>query len=293
MRYIILTLLIFLTTLKINSQTENLRDDINKIISESGTRTGVSLYSFTTGDTLSIRGDEFFPMQSVFKFHIALAILNMADRKELKLSDEIFIDKSDLHENTWSPMRDKNPDGNFNISIAKLLEYSVSLSDNNACDILIRIAGGTEKIQEYFDGIKLENFYIVASEYEMHKEWEIQFRNKTTPKASTEIIKKIYTDNLFSKESFDFLYKIMTESQTGQKRIKEKLPVGTIIAHKTGTSGKSAEGLIVAVNDIAFISLTNGQKYILSVYVSDSKLDYPENEKIISDISKAVFEYYK
>lgn len=274
------------------SQTDKLRNEITEYLIGKDLKAGISFYSFTNGDTLSINGDDFFPMQSVFKFHIGLAILNKADKGELNIEDKILIKKEDLKENTWSPIREINPEGNFSLTIAELLSYSVSESDNNACDILIEIAGGTEQIQKYFDDIGLKDFYIVATEYEMHRDWETQFRNKTTPKSSTEIIKKIYSDNLFSKKSFDFLYKIMTETKTGQKRIKEQLPEGSIIGHKTGTSGKN-DGIIAAVNDIAFISLPNGFKYILSIYLTDSKLDYPEAEKVMSDISKIVSDFYK
>ncbi len=46
-------------------------------------------------------------MQSVFKFHIALAVLDLVDQGKLSLDQKVFIKKSELLPNTWSPIRKK------------------------------------------------------------------------------------------------------------------------------------------------------------------------------------------
>ena len=47
--------------------------------------------------------------------------------------------------NTWSPLREKYGQGNVSVSLAEILSYTVSLSDNNCCDILFRLVGGPSK----------------------------------------------------------------------------------------------------------------------------------------------------
>ncbi|MDO5615638.1 MAG: hypothetical protein Q4G16_05575 [Cruoricaptor ignavus] len=46
-----------------------------------------------------------------------------------------------------------------------------------------------------------------------------------------------------------------------------------------------------ATNDIAVVTLPNGKHYAISVFVSDSKENHQTNEKIISDISKIVWDF--
>jgi beta-lactamase class A len=84
----------------------------------------------------------------------------------------------------------------------------------------------------------------------------------------------------------------MCETSTGKERIKGQLPTGTLVAHKTGTSGTNAQGITAAINDIGIVTLPNGNHFVISVYVSNSKENTQTNEKIISDISKLVWDYF-
>ena len=44
-------------------------------------------------------------MQSVFKYHLALAVLNLVDKGSLSLTDKITITKKDLDNNLYNPIR--------------------------------------------------------------------------------------------------------------------------------------------------------------------------------------------
>jgi beta-lactamase class A/beta-lactamase class A VEB len=85
----------------------------------------------------------------------------------------------------------------------------------------------------------------------------------------------------------------MKATSTGPMRLKGELPENIIVAHKTGTSGENELGKIAAVNDIGIIFLPNGNYYFISIFVSDSMHSYEENEKIISEISKVVYDYFE
>jgi len=126
----------------------------------------------------------------------------------------------------------------------------------------------------------------------MHKDWNAQFSNWTTPKAATDLLVAFYTKNILSKSSFDFLLKTMIETSTGKNRIKGQLPEATIVAHKTGSSGTNDEGITAAANDIGIITLPNGKHLALSVFVTNSKENDESNEKIISDIAKVTWDYF-
>ncbi|MEO9020763.1 MAG: serine hydrolase [Ginsengibacter sp.] len=122
-----------------------LQQKIQQLISAKSTTVGISIIGNNENDTLSINGDEHFPLQSVFKFHIALAVLHEVDEDKLLLYQKVPVKISDLLPDTWSPLREKYPNGNIKISLAEVLKYTVSQSDNNGCDILLRLIGGTKK----------------------------------------------------------------------------------------------------------------------------------------------------
>lgn len=294
-----MTRVLFLTTLffsffcnAVNAQIKSLEQQIEKVTSTKKATVGVAIYSFERNESLSLNHQKHFPLQSVFKFHIALAVLNEIDKGKLTLNQKIFIKKSDLLPDTWSPIRKKYPEGNVSIPLAEILQYTVAQSDNNGCDILLRLIGGPKVVNDYIHGIGVKDVAIQVSENEMHAEWNIQFKNWTTPTASVELLRKFYKRQILSKKSYDFLWKTMIETQTGEKRLKGQLPKGTLVAHKTGTSDTNDEGVTAAINDIGIVTLPNGKHFAISVFVSDSKENTETNERIISDIAKLAWDYF-
>jgi len=58
------------------------------------------------------------------------------------------------------------------------------------------------------------------------------------------------------------------------------LPRGTTVAHKTNWSGTNKEtGITAAVNNIGIVFLANGEYFIISVFVSESKENFDTNKK--------------
>ena len=57
--------------------------------------------------------------------------------------------------------------GRFEISISELLAYTVSQSDNNGCDILLKEIGGTKKVNNYIHDLGVKVIAIKLTE-EMH-----------------------------------------------------------------------------------------------------------------------------
>ena len=230
------------------------------------------------------------PMLSVFKYHIGLTALNLVDQEKLKLNQKFLIKKADLLENTYSPLRKEKPEGNFEMTLDELIYYTVSLSDNNTTDILLKIIGGTKTVQNFMDLKKVKYFQIKYNEQEMHRGWEFLYPNYTSTKSLSNLYKEFYNRKILSKKSTDYLYRILLKTTTGQNKLAEQLPKNSV-AHKTGSSGKDEKGLTVAENDSGIISLKNGKHYAITVFVSDSMESEETNCKIISDISKTVFDF--
>src|SRR5690242_13093078 len=93
------------------AQPDSLRVQIERFITGKRAEIGVGVYHFETWERFSIGESRHYPMQSVFKFHLALAILHDVDTKRFSLEQIVRFSKKDLDEDTWSPMRDSFPRG--------------------------------------------------------------------------------------------------------------------------------------------------------------------------------------
>ena len=202
-----------------------------------------------------------------------------------------FIKKEDLHEDTWSPIRDEYPNGNIYLTLDQLLRYTVSHSDNNGCDILLKLIGGTKIVQKFINKQGIRDFVIKVNEQEMQT-WENLYINTTTPLATTELLDKFYKGQILKKETTNYLYQIMVECSRGNTWMKAGLPEGTELAHRTGISGTNDDNLRVAMNDIGIVKLANGNHLIISVYLKNITETKENTEKIIADITKATWRYY-
>lgn len=271
--------------------TDFLRQDIEKIISTKKADVGVSIAGIEEKDTLNIHGDRHRPMQSVFKFHIVVVVLNEVDKGNLSLAQKIIVRKADLLPDTWSPMRDKYPNGT-ELTLAEIIRFTICESDNSGCDILLRLVRGPQTVDGYFKKNNWKDISIQANEEEMHKDWNVQFTNWTTTNSANDVLRAFYSKRLLSPKSTEFLWKTMLATTTGKNRIKGQLPENTPVAHKTGSSGTNDKGISAAVNDIGIVTLENGKHFIISIFVTNSSENEETNDKIISDISRLTWDYF-
>ena len=271
------------------SQNEVLRNKIQKIIQGKDATVGVALI-VDGKDTLTINNNFRYPTQSVYKFHLALAVLDYLNKNNLTLDHQVYVKKSDLLPNTHSPLRDDYPQGEMYLSVADIIRYTVSKSDNNGCDIQFRLVGGTAEVDKYIRGLGLSEFAIAATEEEMHGPWDVQYTNWSTPYTAAQALEIFRTQDILPQPFHDFLWDALVGTTTGGNKIKALLPEGTLVAHKTGSSYRNAEGLNAAENDIAIIQLPDGRYYSLVVFVADSMESTDVNCGIIAQISKAVYD---
>ena len=289
----LLFLVIFLQFLSMLSfaQLLTLRTKIEAIIKDKKATVGVSILNLENGDALTLNNSHHFPMQSVFKFHLALAVLNQIDKGKLSLNQPIFVKKSDLLPNLWSPMRERYPEGNVTLPLSEILQFTVSQSDNSGCDLLFKLIGGTKKVNQYIHSLGIKDVAIKNPEVEIQADWSVQYKNWTTPSAATRLLETFYKKDILSKTNYDFLWKTMVETSTGPNKIKGQLPKAVIVAHKTGYSGKNKDGLVGATNDIGIVIVPDGKKIAIALFVSNSMEDEKTNDSIMAEITKVVWDY--
>ena len=267
-----------------------LQDEFKKIASDAKGKVGVTIMLLETGESADFHGGDRFPMHSVYKLPIAMAVLRRVDKGELKLDQAVKVEKSDfVRQGMYSPLRDKNPDG-AQVTLAELLRYAVAESDGSASDVLLNLAGGPQAVMAFLNDIKVADINVVNSEKEIGRDWQTQYDNWATPKGAIELFSALQARRGLSAESQAIVLKLMIESTPGAKRLKGQLPPGTVVAHKTGTGGMR-DGITSATNDIGIITLPNGRHLAVAVFISDSSADDATREAVIARVAKAAWDW--
>ncbi len=267
-------------------RTNELRDRIEQISQAARGRVGVTATVLETGESVTLNGNQQFPMQSVYKFPIAMAVLAQVDRGKLKLDQKIRVEASEVLQG--SRILDEKSQG-MEFSLAELLKYMVSESDNTASDLLLKQVGEPRIVTEYLRGLGVNDIVVANTEKELGQDTAVQYRNYATPDAAVVLLRVFHEGKGLSKSSQALLLQLMTETTTGPKRIKGLLPDGTVVAHKTGTSS-TVNGVTAATNDVGLVTLPNGRHMAIAVFVSDSGANNAIREEVIAKVAKAAWD---
>lgn len=240
-----------------------------------------------------LNNNEHYPLMSVFKFHVAVAVLNKMAERQVSLQDSLAIRPEEIRADTYSPLREKVPRGKqFKLPFYTLLYYSIALSDNNACDILIRYVGGIANIRKFMWKLGLKGFQLTETEASMHSDLSNCYKNWSTPLAMMQCLKRVYEGTVLRGEYKQFLFDTMLNTTTGTDKIKAGLPVGTPFAHKTGSSDRLPSGVMIGDNDVGIVFLPGGKHYYIVIFLKNSEISLVENRHFMADISRIVYSYF-
>lgn len=288
--YIIVVVAMSLSTLPAHADATALKHQLQSAISQYDATVGIAIIT-DGGDTITINNDTHYPLMSVMKLHQAVYVAHYMDRHDMDVNHMVTIEKEDLKTGTYSPLRDRYPEGGISVTIGQLLEYTLQLSDNNACDILFALTGGPAATDNYMRSIGLSAFAISATEDDMHRNPASCHDNYTTPIEAARLIDMLYRGQLPPSRNLQFVEQTLLNCHTGLQRIPRALSEGDTIAHKTGTSDQDANGRWTAINDLAHISTSDGHSYSIAVFVKDSGESFETTERIIAQVAQIVSSY--
>ncbi len=164
---------------------------------------------------------------------------------------------------------------------------TVSLSDNTAADILLRLAGGPKIVGDYIASLGVTGFHLRDDERALHREHSLQYRNWFEPRGAVQLLRILADRSPLTEEHTVLLLQWMSAS-SGQ--LGADLPDGTGVAHKTEHSDVE-NGVAAATNDIGVITLPDGRQLAIAVFVTNSTADETTRFKVIAQITRAVYDY--
>jgi beta-lactamase class A len=295
-----------------------------KIAAQTDGTVGAAALHLTTGVFVRLNGGERFPLASVCKLPIAMNILAMVDEGRLRLSDVIEIPRQDVWPGVsviadrWSSVK--------RFKLDEVLALMVAKSDNTAVETLWRIGGSADAMANRFRQWRIDGIRLDRSERECilnsvgitripkWEDWTPTLpaelvskmpantrrvamrafvsdpRDTATPEATVELLRRTFRGELLSPSSTARLIQIMESTTTGAARLKGLLPAGTVVAHKTGTTG-TEQGLNGGTNDVGVITLPGASgRFAIAVYVKGSTRPAEVREKVIARIARAAFD---
>lgn len=307
--------------LPVDSSLTRLEREIARLAKGAGGVVGINVIHLESNRQVSLNGRERFPMASAFKVPIAVQLLSRVDKGEVRLDQMIQIQPSDLHPGSGT-LTDLFSQQGLALSVRNLLELMMLISDNSATDVCLRLAGGPEAVTARMRAAGINGIDVNRSTVRLIADWvgiaqlppesewsPTLFRNLSntvkpeemkaaaakfdsdprdtaTPEAMSALLERIYRKDLLKPESAELLLDIMRRCRTGEARLKGMLPLGTTVAHKTGTIGGTT-------NDVGIITLPDDAGHVvITVFVKSSEKEVPARERIIADVARAVHDFF-
>lgn len=259
---------------------------------------GIALQDLQSGDVLGLNLDTLFPMASTYKVAVAGKILSESDAGALSLDERLT--------------RFGTPQ-----SVASLLDLMLTHSDNEATDLLVARAGGPAAVNAWLQSIGIRGQRVDSNTADLlarAKEMRLaageesladialsardrdaldlpniafaqDLRDSSTPRAMNALLSAIHHGKALKPASTALLLDIMAHCHTGKKRLPALLPVGTPIAHKTGT----LNGL---GNDAGIITLPDGRSFAISVFVMKDRRGHASRDQIMAQAARAAYSYF-
>jgi beta-lactamase class A len=281
---------------------------------------GIAVASIDDGWIAPYQADRIFPQQSVSKLWVATAILDRVDQGDMKLSDTITLTPADLtifHQ----PVRKYIMAGSYRATIAELMRYAITQSDNTANDALYRRAGGQQGVGGTIARKTLGQIAIGPGEKILQTEmaglqwdpafsygrtfWQVRARvpaatrskalarylanppDGATPEALALGLARLSRGELLSAGSTAFLLDLMNQSKTGPDRLRGGLSDGWSMAHKTGT-GQVMGAVATAYNDVGILQSPSGRRYALVVMIGSTVQPVKARQELMKSITRAV-----
>ena len=267
----------------------SLERDIHALMRDKKALAGVALLT-EDGLCAGVHMEAPFPLLSVIKFPLAVAVLEKAQQDGMPLTARIPVRAEQLHTGTHSPLRDEYGRRDVKLTLKELLRATVTFSDNNGCDILMEYVGGPAAVEACARRLGADSVFIGHNEDWMHLNIYNQYANWSTPRSMARMLLGFFNSPDIPQEHKDFMAGIMAGTPALPGKILEGLPQGMTAGHKTGSSDRNADGMKTADNDAGLVILPDGRKYYIAAFVMDSYETDEDNANIIARISRMVYD---
>jgi beta-lactamase class A len=301
-----------LRTLQRNAESE-----LTRIGAYAKGEVGVAALHLGNGMALAVGADAMYPPCSAVKMPLAIALLDKVDRGELRLTDMVEVRQAEMNP---VGIGEDFPYPGVALSIANLLEATITRSCNTSTDVLFRVVGGPAGVKAYLQRISIGDFnvertmrvalgvlheiplpadgvsmrdYLRGQPQEVldarnrpNADFHHAQRDLCTPRAMLSLLERMWKGELLKPDSRKLLLDVMSRTSTGADRIRARLPQGVPFASKSGSGAGAAV-------DVGFLTLPEGRGTVaLGAFVMASPLTMAEREAVLADVGRFLCDYF-
>lgn len=252
-------------------------------------RIGVAAMDLGSGRTVSVLGDQPFPMASTSKIAVVATFLEGVDQGRWRLDDRfpLMIPVPSARFSTASaPVR-----AGEQLTAFELIDLAITRSSNPATDALLRVVGGPQAVNRWILRAGIPDMRIdrdiatlVRDDGEFDPARTVDIRDSATPNAMLRLLTGLHRGEWLSASSRAVLIGAMERCVTGKRRIPGMLPQGTRVAHKTGTLSNTA-------SDVGIIQTADGRTIAVAIYVTGQG-GRPNRDTRIASIARTIYDGY-
>jgi beta-lactamase class A len=252
-------------------------------------RIGVAAVDLSTGQSVSVLGNQPFPMASTSKIAIVATFLDGVDRGQFRLEDQYPLMvpvPSRKFDGPVAPVR-----AGAHYSALNLIEMAITRSDNNATDALLAVVGGPQAVNRWMRRAGLTEMHIdrdiatlVRDDGAVDPARTVDSRDSATPLGMVRLLSGLHRGEWLSASSRAVLLGAMERCRTGTRRMRALLPDDARIAHKTGT-------LYNTSSDVGIFYMPDGRAIAAAIYVTGQG-GKPNRDTRIAAIARAIYDGY-
>jgi beta-lactamase class A len=274
-----------------------------------------------TGEEAAVRADDSFNSFSVIKLPIMVRAFELADQKQLDLSERHVIVPADFRGGSGI-LRHHDP--GWNPTWRDLIIEMIITSDNTATDLVLGKIGGLNSLNQWLQARGFTRTQMVMTLFDFfRKPYELRdakyksvtpeellrmqtggvplvetreeriardkdpgnWLGRMTPRETGRLLEGIERGTLVSKAGSDEMKRIMRAQQAGARRMPHFLPPGYAVAHKTG------DGPPIIANDVGMVYAHSGT-IVMAFFTAENRGLWQDVEDEIGRATRLVVDYF-
>lgn len=282
---------------------------------------GIAVHHVGTGRLVTVDADRAFPMASVFKLPVAIAVLRRVQTGGLTLETPITI-APEAYYPGYSPLRDAKNRAEATVTVRDLVETMMVDSDNTAVDVLMARMGGADAVNAELRAAGVPDVSVHRTEGEVMADLDglgaapaggwtysalvagearataegkragrakflADSRDTATPTALANLLARLDRGEVLDAERTKILVGMLDRNKTGGRRFRAGLPAGVRIGDKTGTNPT-----VGTYNDAALVTLPSGARIALVVMTREAGDTGAAAEQLMASVARTVYAHF-
>lgn len=239
-------------------------------------RIGLALLDTDSGEKLTYRGNERFPLCSTFKVLAAAAILRRSQQQPDLLHQRVH----------WTPAEhlaympvtaDHQQEG---MTIEALCIAALQYSDNLAANLLLKVLGGPVGITDFARSLGDNVTRLDRNEPDLNTAVPGDLRDTTSPQAMLDNLNKLLLGSGLASSSQVKLASWLKGNTTGKKAIAAGMPAGWTPGDKTGS------GEYGTTNDVAILWRPDAKPLLIAIYFTRYGKDARSRQDVLAKTAR-------